>query len=105
MTYNEAKKQLEDNWDKSNPHNTNKNSLTPHQVVALIVCPTDCDDITKQAVRVEVYNNKKDNADVLIEMDLFSMDLNPYVSVLIGGKIINLLLDTYLSSPTFFNKS
>ncbi|PJE46436.1 MAG: hypothetical protein CUR34_09460 [Sediminibacterium sp.] len=104
MTYKEAKKHIDDNWDKANPYTSNPNAPTPHQVVALIVAPTERDSGVEQDIFTEVHENKKDNADVLLDMNLFGKELSPYVVVLMRGSNICLPLYSYISSPTFEDK-
>ena len=104
MTYKEAKIHIDENWDKANPYTSNPNATTPHQIKALIVAPTERDSSIEKAIFTEVRGNKKDNADVLLDMNLFGEDLSPYVVVLMKGSNICLPLYSYISSPTFEEK-
>ena len=104
MTYKEAKKHIDDNWANVNPYSSNSNSVTPHQIVALIVAPTERDSSIEETIFTEVHENRKDNADVLFNLNLFDNELSPYVVVLMSGDNICLPLYSYISSPTFEDK-
>jgi hypothetical protein len=104
MTYKEAKKHIDDNWDKANPYTFNPNTVTPHQILALIIAPTERNIDIEQSIYTQIHEYKKDNANVLLEMNLLGKDLSLYVVLLMKGDNICILLDSYISSPLFEEK-
>lgn len=99
MTYEESKKHINDNRQKVNPYTSKPDATTPHIVVALIVAPTERDNTIEYNIFTEVHENKKDNANVLLDMNLLDKDLSPYVVVLMKGSNICLPLYSYIPLP------
>ncbi|HMJ47262.1 MAG TPA: hypothetical protein VK498_08030 [Ferruginibacter sp.] len=97
MTYKEAAQIIKDNEKALDKYVTHSNP--PHRVLGCIISHENSNLAIEQKIYEQVINNNRDNLDVLLEMNLVSDKLKPFVILLMRGDNIIQPLESYLSNP------
>lgn len=97
MTYNEAKQIINDNEKVLSIYTTHDNP--PHRILGCFVSPIERSFKREEYIFNECITNKKDNAEVLLNLNIYSADLMPFVAMLIWGNNILIPLESYVNWP------
>jgi hypothetical protein len=99
MTYNEAKKVLDENWEVVNP--SLKDSNPPHMVLNGIIAPEKTDINALGTIYFDMIDNSTTNEDVLLKMNLMGNNLIIYVVFKMKGYLWFQPLENYKMVPYF----
>jgi hypothetical protein len=97
MTFTESENVINDNYNLLDKYTLQTNP--PHYILGCIISTTNRSYDREQFIFTECIENKKSNKDVLINLNLLSEDLMPFIIVKMWGDKVIILLENYLSSP------
>ena len=98
MTYPEAQKVIEENSEALDKYVLHTEPNEIHMVKGTFISPFDISDNTKQFIYEECNEKHKNNADVLMELNLFSKELYPFVVIQYKGNYLIMKVGDYLHS-------
>jgi hypothetical protein len=96
MTYNEAKKVIDDNWGRVNPRMID--SKPPHMILRTLIAPEGSDLNTLATIDNFIQDKEILNDTVLEQMGLINNNLIPYIVYLMRDNNIIWPLDAYLGT-------
>jgi hypothetical protein len=97
MTYNEAKKVANDNWDLLNPHMIA--STPPHLILGSVIAPEGTAIPTLGGIYGKIKDEHIPNDDILLEQNLFGNNLIVFVVFQMDGNVWFQPIESYKVAP------
>ena len=96
MTYKEAQEIIDRDWKKLTPQMVN--SIPPHLILRTLIAPIGSDLNTLVQIDSFLTNDHVPNDEVLLQMNLFGNNLEPFIVYLMSGSNIIWPLRAYFDT-------